>query len=345
MTLAPASTDCRACSRFWPPSTSMNGSRPRASQSSRKRRILGSISGRKDWPAKPVKIVVPFAAGATPDIVARLIADDLQSRLKQTFIVENRPGASGNTGTDAVVKAEPDGATIGVSIGGPLAINTLLFAHLSYDPRKDLTLITLLVTQPSVLAVNAAVGVTDTRALIDLIRRNPGKYAFGSIGAGSLSHLAMEAIALKSGAKLVHVPYPSSPQAVTALLRNDVQMVCLPAISIVPQLGSGALRVLAVSTAERSPLLPDIPTLKEAGIEVEADAWSGLIAPAGIPDAMVARIDRLVSETLGSPVIRDKLAAQLMTPIPGTPAQFRARIDGDIARWSPVIAAAKIKIE
>jgi len=308
--------------------------------------FLGSaFAAAQDWPARPVKIVVPFAAGATPDIVARLIADDLQSRLKQTFIVENRPGASGNTGTDAVVKAEPDGATIGVSIGGPLAINTLLFDHLPYDPRKDLTLITLLVTQPSVLAVNAALGVSSTPALIDVIRRDPGKYTFGSIGAGSLSHLAMEAIALKSGARLVHVPYSSSPQAVTALLRNDVQMVCLPAISIIPQLGSGALRVLAMSTAERSPLLPDIPTLKEAGIEVEADAWSGLIAPAGIPEAMVARIGRLVGETMRLPVIRDKLAAQFMTPIPGTPAEFRGRIDADIARWSPVIAAAKIKIE
>jgi tripartite-type tricarboxylate transporter receptor subunit TctC len=308
--------------------------------------VLGSaFAAAQDWPAKPVKIVVPFAAGATPDIVARLIADDLQSRLKQTFIVENRPGASGNTGTDAVAKAEADGATIGVSIGGPLAINTLLFAHLPYDPRKNLTLITLLVTQPSVLAVSSVVGVDSTRELIDVIRRDPGKYAFGSIGAGSLSHLAMEAIALKSGAKLVHVPYPSSPQAVTALLRNDVQMVCLPAISIMPQLGSGALRVLAVSTAQRSPLLPDIPTLQEAGIEVEADAWSGLIAPAAIPQPMAARIGLLVGETMSLPGVRDKLAAQFMTPIPGTPAEFRARIDGDIARWSPVIAAAKIKID
>jgi tripartite-type tricarboxylate transporter receptor subunit TctC len=308
--------------------------------------VLGSaFAVAQDWPAKPVKIVVPFAAGATPDIVARLIADDLQSRLNQTFIVENRPGASGNTGTDAVVKAEPDGATIGVSIGGPLAVNMLLFGHLPYDPRKDLTLITLLVTQPSVLAINSALGVNSTRELIDVIRRDPGKYAFGSIGAGSLSHLAMEAIALKSGARLVHVPYPSSPQAVTALLRNDVQMVCLPAISIMPQLDSPALRVLAVSTAERSPLLPDIPTLQEAGIEVEADAWSGLIAPAAIPQSMAARIGHLIGETLRLPVIRDKLAAQLMRPIPGTPAEFRARIDGDIARWSPVIAAAKIKID
>jgi tripartite-type tricarboxylate transporter receptor subunit TctC len=307
---------------------------------------LGTIfAAAQEWPTKLVKIVVPFAAGATPDVVARLIADDLQTRLNQAFIVENRPGASGNTGTDAVAKAEPDGATIGVSIGGPLAINTLLFPKLPYDPRKDLTLITLLVTQPSVLAVNSAVGVTDTQALVDVIRRNPGKYAFGSIGAGSLSQLAMEAIALKSGTQLVHVPYPSSPQAVTALLRNDVQMVCLPATSIMPQLHSGAIKVLAVSTAKRSPLLPDIPTLKEAGIDVEADAWSGLIAPAGIPKAMIARIGQLVGQAVTAPVVRDKLAAQFMTPIPGSAAEFRAVIDADIARWSPVIAAAKIKIE
>jgi tripartite-type tricarboxylate transporter receptor subunit TctC len=299
----------------------------------------------QDWPTTPVKIVVPFAAGATPDIVARLIADRLHDKLARTFIVENRPGASGNTGTEAVAKAAPDGATVGVSIGGPLAINTLLFAKLPYDPRKDLALITLLVTQPSVLAVNAGLGVDSTRALIDLIRRNPSKYAFGSIGAGSLSHLAMEAIALKSGTQLVHVPYPSSPQAMTALIRNDVQMVCLPAISVMPQLGSGALKVLAVSTDERSALLPAIPTLKETGLDVEADAWNGLIAPAGISPAMAARIGRLVGEAIGADDVRAKLAGQFMAPIPGTPAEFRARIDADLARRAPVIAAAKIKID
>jgi tripartite-type tricarboxylate transporter receptor subunit TctC len=299
----------------------------------------------QDWPSGHVKIVVPFAAGATPDIVARLIADRLHDKLDRTFIVENRPGASGNTGTDAVARAAPDGATIGVSIGGPLAINTLLFGKLPYDPRKDLTLITLLVTQPSVLAVNATLGVDDTRALIDLVRRNPGKYAFGSIGAGSLSHLTMEAIALKSGAQLVHVPYPSSPQAITALIRNDVQMVCLPAISVIPQLASGALKVLAVSTAERSALLPDLPTLEDAGLDVEADAWNGLIAPAGVSPAMAARIGRLVGEAIGADDVREKLAAQFMAPIPGTPAEFRARIDADLARWAPVIVAAKIKID
>jgi tripartite-type tricarboxylate transporter receptor subunit TctC len=299
----------------------------------------------QDWPATPVKIIVPFAPGATPDLVARLLSDYLNDKLQQTFIVENKPGASGNTGTGAVAKAEPDGSTIGISIGGPLAINTLLFGNLPYDPRKDLALITMLATQPSVLAVNASLDVNTPRQLVDLIRRNPGKFAFGSIGTGSLSHLAMAAIALKSGTQLVHVPYPSSPQAMTALIRNDVQMVCLPAISVVPQLGSSAVKILAVSTAERSALLPGIPTLKEAGIDVEADAWMGLIAPAGISDAMVARIGDVVGDAVMSRTIREKLTTQLMEPIPGTPAEFRARIDADIARWTPVIAAAKIRIE
>jgi len=299
----------------------------------------------QDWPAKPVKIVVPFGAGATPDVVARLIADYLRDKTQQTFVVENRPGASGNTGTDAVAKAAPDGSTIGVSIGGPLAINSVLFANLPYDPKKDLALITMLVTQPSVLVVNAGLGVDTTQQLVDLIRRNPGKYAFGSIGTGSLSQLAMEAIALKSGAQLVHVPYSSSPQAMTALIRNDVQMVCLPAISVVPQVGSGQVKILAVTTAERSALLPKIPTLREAGIDGEADAWMGLIAPAGISGAMVERIRALVTEAIESRAIREKLKTQLMEPIPDTPAEFRARIEADIARWTPVIQAAKIKVQ
>ena len=299
----------------------------------------------QQWPTKTVRIIVPFGAGSTPDVVARLVADGLQKQTGQAFIVENKPGASGNTGTDAVAKAAPDGGTIGLSIGGPLAINTLLFAHLPYDPKKDLSFITLLVTQPSALAVNASLNVNSVPELVELLRKNPGKYNFGSIGVGSLSHLAMEAVALKSGTKLIHVPYASSPQAVTALMRNEVQMVCLPAISITPQLGSGAIKMLAVSTAQRSALLPGVPTLKESGIDVEADAWNGLIAPAGIPDATIERINHLVREALTSPTVRQKLAAQLMEPIPDSPAEFRARIDAEIARWRPVIDAAKIKLE
>jgi tripartite-type tricarboxylate transporter receptor subunit TctC len=308
--------------------------------------LLGTLGAfAQQWPAKPVRIVVPFGAGSTPDIVARLIADRLHDQLGQPFVVENKPGASGNTGTDAVAKAAPDGETIGISIGGPLAINPLLFAKLPYDPQKDLTLITMLVTQPSALAVNSSLGVSSVPELIALIKANPGKYNYGSIGTGSLSQLAMEAIALKSGTRLVHVPYPSSPQAVTALLRNDVQMVCLPATSITPQLHSGAIKLLAISTAKRSPLLPGVPTLKESGVDVEADAWMGLVAPAGIPAAMVERINHLVGDAITLPAIREKLSAQLMEPIPDTPADFRAHIEADIARWKPVIEAAKIRIE
>src|SRR5690348_8289752 len=241
----------------------------------------------QDWPTKPVRIIVPFGPGSTPDMVARLVADGLQQKLGQPFVIENKPGASGNLGTDAVAKAEADGATIGVSIGGPLAINTLLFSKLPYDPVKDITAVTQLITQPSALAVNNDLKVNSVKDLVALIKANPGKYNFASIGNGSLSHLAMEAIALKSGTQMVHIPYPSSPQAVTALMRGDVQLACLPAISITPQLGSGQIKILAITTANRDPLLPGIPTLKEQGIDVEADAWMGLIAPAKTPAAII----------------------------------------------------------
>jgi tripartite-type tricarboxylate transporter receptor subunit TctC len=296
------------------------------------------------WPTRTVKLIVPFGAGSTPDVIMRLIADHLKAKLGQSFIVENKPGASGNLGTDAVAKAEPDGYTLGLSIGGPLAINPILFGKLPYDPKKDLSFITLLATQPSALAVNSELGVDSVAALIALLKMNPGKYNFGSIGVGSLSHLAMEAIALKSGTQIVHVPYPSSPAAVTALLRNDVQIVCLPAIAVTAQAAAGKLKILAVSTAQRSALMPSIPTLKESGIDVEADAWNGLIAPAKTPPAILAAVRAAVVDALNAPVVRAKLAAQIMEPIPSTPEEFRARIDADIARWTPVIKAANIKV-
>lgn len=298
----------------------------------------------QDWPTKPVRVVVPFAAGATPDLIMRLIAERLQQKLGQPFVVENRPGASGVTGTDAVAKSAPDGHTIGISIGGPLAINTLLFDKLPYDPAKDIAPITLLTSMPSALVVNSNIKVNDAGELLALLKREDGKFNYGSIGLGSLSHLAMEAIALASGTRLVHVPYSGSPAAMTAIIRGDVQIGCLPAIAATPHVASGAVKILAVSTAKRSPYLPEIPTLKEAGIDVEADAWNGLIAPAGTPEPVVARIRREVIETLGTQSIREKLAAQLMEPIGSTPAEFRARIEAEIGRWGPVIKAAGIRV-
>jgi tripartite-type tricarboxylate transporter receptor subunit TctC len=298
----------------------------------------------QDWPTKTVRLIVPFGPGSTPDMVGRLIADHMQQKLGQSFVIENRPGASANTGTDVVAKAEPDGYTIGISLGGPLAINTLLFAKLPYDPAKDLALVTMLTTMPSVLAINASLGVNSVSELIDLLKKNPGKYNYGSIGNGSLSHLAMEALALKSGTKMVHIPYPGSPQAVTAVLRNDVQMACMPAIAVTPHVAGGQVRILAQSLGRRSALLPDYPTLKEAGLDVEADAWNGLIAPARTPEPVIGRIHDLVVAALAEPAIREKLATQFMEPIPTTPAEFRAKIDADLARWTPVIKAIDLKI-
>ena len=299
----------------------------------------------QDWPAKTVKIVVPFGPGSTPDIVARLIADELGKKYSgSSFVVENKPGASGNLGTDAVAKAEPDGATIGISIGGPLAINTLLFSKLPYNPQTDIAPVTQLITQPSALAVSPDLKVNTVAELVALLKANPGKYNFSSIGNGSLSHLAMEAIAIKAGTKLVHVPYTSSPQAITAVIRNDAQMACLPAISVTPQAKDGKVKILAVSTARRSPYLTDVPTLKESGIDVEADAWMGMIAPGKTPKAIVAKISADVAAIIKLPAIRDKLATQLMEPVGSTPEEFRARIDGEIARWKPVIEAAQVKV-
>jgi tripartite-type tricarboxylate transporter receptor subunit TctC len=296
------------------------------------------------WPLKPVRIVVPFAPGATPDIVARLLAERLQAKLNQTFVIENKPGASGNLGTEAVVRAEPDGATIGVSIVGPLALNTLLFPKLSYDPFSELALISRIVDQPSVLAVNADVPVRSTAELIALIKRQSDKLNYGSIGNGSLSHLAMEAIALVSGTTIVHIPFPGSPQAMTALIRGDVQIACLPAAAVVSQMPTGRIRMLAVTSQQRSALLPDLPTLKEAGVDVEANAWIGLIAPVKTPEPVVAAVSREVAEVLRDPAIGEKLKALYMEPLGTSPAEFKTHVDAEMKRWAPVIKAREIRI-
>ena len=297
------------------------------------------------WPAKTVKIVVPFGAGSTPDIVARMIADGLGKKYPDSaFVVENKPGASGNTGTDVVAKAKPDGATIGISIGGPLAINQLLFKNLPYDPHKDITPITQLITQPSALAVNPQLKINTVADLVALLKKDPGKYNFASIGTGSLSQLAMEAVAIKSGTKIVHIAYKSSPEAILAVIRGDAQMACMPAISVQTQAKDGKVKMLAVTTAKRSPFLPDVPTLKESGIDVEADAWMGLIGPGGMPKEMADKINADVVAIIKTPAVREKLAAQLMEPVGSSPEEFRARIDGEVARWSAVIKAANIKI-
>jgi tripartite-type tricarboxylate transporter receptor subunit TctC len=300
----------------------------------------------QEWPTRSVKIVVPFAPGSTPDMVGRVIAEDLQARHPGiSFFVENKPGASGNTGTDYVAKSTPDGTTIGISLGGPLAINTLLFSKLPYDPAKDIAPITMLTALPSVLVVPASLNISTVAEFVALLKADAGKISYGSIGAGSLSQLCMEAIGLKAGGgKMVHIPYGGSPQAVTAVIRGDVQAACLPAIAVTPQLASGTVKILAVTTARRSPFLPEIPTLKENGIDVESDAWNALIAPAGTPPAIIAEVNKEVSEALHKPQVREKLRTQLIEPVPSTPNELRARMEAEKKLWADVIKAADIRI-
>ena len=300
----------------------------------------------QDWPTRTVTIIVPFIAGSTPDSLARIVAESLQSRLGQPFVVENRPGASGNTGTAAAAKAAPDGHTLGVSIVGPLVINHLLFARMPYETGKDIAPITILASQPSVLTVAPNVAVDSVESLLAAIKREPDKFTYGSIGRGSLSHLAMASLAIKAGVRIVHLPFPGSPAAVTALLRGDVQMAALPAASVAPQAGPGRLKLLAVTSPQRSPLFPDLPTLREAGIAgVEADAWVGLIAPAGTSEAVLAKVHKSVVAVLAEPALVEKLKAQLMVPIGNSPDDFRAVLKQEHDRWAPIVAAGGIKVE
>jgi tripartite-type tricarboxylate transporter receptor subunit TctC len=297
----------------------------------------------QEWPSRPVRVIVPFGAGSTPDLIARVVAEALQQRFGQPFVVENKAGAGGNLGTEAIAKAEPDGYTVGVSIAGPLAVNGLIQGRLPYDWSRDFAYVTTLATQPCALAVSNGLGVATVAELMDKLRRDPGKYNYASIGNGSLSHLAMEAIARTSGTSIVHIAYASSPQAATAIIRGDAQMGCLPAVAATSQAEAGNLKVIAVSTPERSPLIPGVPTLRESGIDVEAEAWNGLVAPARTPPAVVERLGDTVREVLSTAAVRDKLATQVMVPIPSTPEAFRGRVEAELRRWEPVIAAAGIK--
>jgi tripartite-type tricarboxylate transporter receptor subunit TctC len=302
--------------------------------------------GAQEWPTRQVTIISPFQAGSTPDSMARILADRMQQRLGQTFIVENRPGASGNTGTAVVAKAAPDGHTLGVSIVGPLVINALLFPKMPFETAKDIAPITILAAQPSVLTITPTVAAGDVAALIAILKRDPDQFTYGSIGRGSLSHLAMASLAIKADVRLVHVPFAGSPAAVTALLRGDVQMSVLPAGAVAPLAAEGKLKMLAVTSARRSPLLPQLPTLGEAGIPgVEADAWIGLIAPAGVSAAILAKIRENAVAALAEPDVIDKLKQQFMTPVANTTEEFRAVLKEEHDRWAPIIAAGGIKIE
>ena len=292
----------------------------------------------QEYPNRPIRMIVPFAAGSTPDVFARIVSEKASTGFKQPIVIENRAGAGGNTGTDAVAKAAADGYTIGASITGPLVNNTVLYKKLPYNPFTDLTPITFGVHQPNVIAVSPALGVNSMPELFALLKKNPGKYNYASLGAGSLSHLSMELIKSMTGTFVVHIPYTSSPAAVTGLIAGDTQIASLAPLAVMPHVPAGRLKVLAISTPQRSPLLPNIPTFKETGVlDVVASAWIGLVAPAKTPPAIIERLNREFVAAMKDPAIVEKLKAQYMDPQPGTPAEFAAYMQEELKRWTPVI--------
>lgn len=308
-------------------------------------RAHAQTSPTQTWPTRTVKIIVPFAAGSTVDSMGRILADRLQAKLGATFIIENKPGASGNTGTDAIAKAEPDGDTIGLSIVGPLVLNKLLFKTMPYDPARDLAPITIVAQQPSVLVVSNDLKIKTFAELAALLKADSSKLNYGSIGYGSLSHLSMAAIAMKSDAHPEHIAYAGSPNVVTALTRNDVQMSVLPAASVVPQAQAGALTMLAVTSARRSALIPGVPTLRESGIDgVESEAWIGLVAPAKTPTYIQDRLREAVVQIMAEPGVRAKLPALFSEPVASTSDEFRSVLREELERWGPVIEKNNIRI-
>ena len=300
--------------------------------------VAGASAAAQDYPARPLRLIVPFGAGSTPDVFARIVAEKASQGLKQAIVIENRVGAGGNVGTDVIAKAAPDGYTFGVSITGPLVNNSVLYKKLPYDPFKDLAPITFGVHQPNVIAVAPSLNVNNMQELFALLKKNPGKYNYASIGAGSLSHLSMELIKAKTGTFIVHIPYASSPAAVTSVIAGDTQIASLAPLAIMPQVQAGRLKALAISTPQRSPLLPSIPTFREAGIlDVEASAWIGMVAPAKTPPAIIERLNREFVAAMQDPAVAEKLRAQYMDPRPNSPAEFAAFMQEELKRWGPVI--------
>jgi tripartite-type tricarboxylate transporter receptor subunit TctC len=290
------------------------------------------------WPNRTIRIVIPYAAGSSPDVFARIVAEKIAPRLGQAVIVDNRAGAGGNTGTGAVAKSPGDGYTFLVSTNGPLVYNTVLYKKLGYDPFTELRPVVMGGAQANVCAVRTDSGINSLGDLVKAMRAHPGQYNFSSTGVGSLSQLGVELLKAKTDTYAVHIPYASSPLAILALLQGDVQFACVPAIAVMPQVRSGKLRPLAVSTAKRSALTPEIPTMKEAGLpEIENVAWMAVMAPASTPNEIVERMNQEINAALASPDVKEKLASQFMEPVGGSAEELRSFMRKELTVMTPII--------
>lgn len=293
------------------------------------------------YPSRAVKVVVPYPAGSTPDIVARTLATKLQAAFGQPFVVDNRPGAGGNIGADAVAKSAPDGHTLLVAVNGPVAVNKYLYREMPYDPDKDLVPISLLASSPQMLVVSPTVGVDTFKAFIEHVRLNPGRLSYGSVGSGSASHLTMELLKSDAGLFVVHIPYRGFPPAVTDMLAGNIHAMFAIIPAVLPQVKAGKMRGLAVTGLKRSPLAADVPSVAELGYpQLESLAWIGLLAPAGTPQPVVSRLNEEAARALHAPDAQDSLGKQGFDVVAGTAADFSAWIQTESAKWSRVIRAS-----
>lgn len=310
--------------------------------------------GQPAWPDRPLRLIVPFPAGSTPDSTGRAIAQHLGQVLGQPCVVDNRPGAGGNIGTEAVARAT-DGHTIGVSINGPLSTAPALFPGLGYDPARDLAPVSLLVRGAQLLVVHPSVPAASLAEFLALVRASPGRLSFGSVGSGSGGHLAMlDLLARASGGgapvppteAMLHVPYRGFPPAVLDLIAGRIDAMVLIAAGVLPQLRAGQVRALAVTAEARIPQAPEVPTLAEAGLPGAASyAWNGLIAPAGMPAERIARLSAEARRALEVPQTRATLEGQGFEVVAGDEAALRALMAAEAARWGGLIARLGIRAE
>jgi tripartite-type tricarboxylate transporter receptor subunit TctC len=290
------------------------------------------------WPARPVRIIVPFPPGSSPDLIARMLTDRLAQALGQPVIVENKPGAGGNLGTGLVARAAPDGYTLGLSIPGPLAVNTVLYKKMDYDPFKELVPITLVALSPNVLVVDPRLGVSTVKEFIDYVKARPGKLNYGSVGNGSASHLTMELLKMRSGMDIVHVPYPGSPQVNTAIVSGQIQAGFVVPATAMPLAHAGRLKALAVTSSVRSVVVPELPTVAEAGFPgFESTAWIGIVAPAKTPGPIVERLSHELVTIIRSQELREKMLRVYFQPVGTAPEGLSNLMRAERDRWSKVI--------
>jgi len=307
---------------------------------------MASSAMAQEYPSKPIRLIIPFAAGGPTDILSRAYARALSDILKQPVISENRGGAGGNIGVDTVVRAEPDGYTIGVATNGPLAVNVSLFDKMPYDPTKDLAPISFFAFVPNVVAAHPSLGVKNMQELIALAKANPEKYSFASGGHGTTQHLGGELLKVMAGIKLTHIAYKGEGPAMADALGGQVPIIFSSLAAGIPNVKSGKLVALAVTSPERNPALPDVPTVAESGLPgYAATAWYGFIAPAGTPKSIIQKLNEASIAAVNTPDVQALLAKSGAAVKTGTPEEFAAFIRSEIPRWAEVVKKSGAKVD